>query len=876
MASRKKEKKLIRSLDSVGFYSDFDKSPSLFAALVRSPSPFGKIKSITISDLPEGYYFFTEKDIPGTKTLKINKTQIKVFGSKNINYTGEVLGIIAGPDERVVLSLLDKVSINLDVENLETALENVMKNNENLDEGDSFSDVVDQINEMPSLNTVIAKTQVEENPNVTISTREVKFGLYKVFDINKADEMIFGTNNETFVTSSHNIQEGNVFSSSFDNQAVQTEQKEQIQTEQTAQTAQFSEERQEIQDKHNIQDNLESQEEQKSLENQDLHNSQDFSNKENQTQNESQNTAANEDNSPQNNVNSQQDNAAKKSQPIISDLIYFDDTWEQEISAQSWQETEGVFCYTESSEIHIYVPTKWTYLTQNAVSQVLGIPVENVFIHKTKSSGSYPTGLWKTTQIALQAAVASYITKKPIKLSLTQKEQDLYMKPGVCTKFNYKVAVKPDGHIFAMKITIDIDVGADNPFAQEITDRITLASCNYYKTENLYISTNTHTSRNPPTTISIKVADSQAFFAIENEMQKISSHINILPDEMRLLNANVDSETENNNKIIARLSKKNNLYKAITFPFDIQVGNINHVLAEVIKKSDFNRKYASFQMEANARTDKNTQAFFALPLRGIGLASGYVVSGYNGDSAFDYNTKIEVTLTTDDHLIIHCIKPSEEIQRIWRKTACDILQIPQENIIINSDFQIDQLPENPEDTNSSLGIINELIKRCCTDIQKKRFHQPLPLSSKRSVPRTSKAKWNKEEFSGTPYLATSFAGTVVELELDTYTYNEKIKGIWVTIDCGEVFDEQAAIKTIKLEIQQELGMLVKGKSVTCDKININFIKSNNKSGQIGALIHNTLPAAFSSALSLALVTQLTELPCTEDLLFNLIQNRTKA
>lgn len=830
MPSRKKEKKLIRSLDAVGFYSDFDKPGSLFAALVRSPSPVGKIKSIAISDLPEGYFFFTEKDIPGAKAIKINKTMVKIFGTKNINYTGEVLGIIAGPEERIVLSLLDKVSVNLDVENLETALENVIKNAVTKDSNENFFDVVEQINEMPSLDTVITKSKIEENPNITIATREVKFGLYKSINVQKADELIFGKDkkNEDKENSekTDNVTENSDKNQNSDKPPIQNENSNKIEL----QNAQKYNSKNLLQ--HNIFNDLSSD-----------------------------------------NENSDYISETEKAEILNKELILFDDTWEQEISAQRWEETKGVFCFTEGLDIHIYVPTKWTYLTHNAVAEVLGINLENVFIHKTKSSGSYPTGLWKTTQIALQAAVASYITKKPIKLAFSQQEQNLFMKPGVSAKFAYKVAVEPDGQIFAMKINIDIDVGTDNPFAQEITDRITLASCNFYKTKNLYIFTNTHTSRKPPTTISIKVADSQAFFAIENEIQKISNHINILPNEMRIINANIE---EKNQKKSAKKEEKQVLNDKLPFPFDIQVGNVKEVLDSVIKNSDFNRKYASFQMEANARLNKNAQTFFALPLRGIGLASGYVVSGYNGNSAFDYNSKIEVTLTTEDKVIIHCIKPSDDIQKIWKKTACEILRIPPENIIINSDFQIDQLPENPEDTISSLGIMNELIKRCCSDIQKKRFHQPLPLTAKRSVPRTSKSKWNKEEFLGTPYLAASFAATVVEIELDTYTYNEKIKGIWVTVDCGELFDEDAAIRTIKLEIQQELGMLVKNKTVSCNKININFIKSNNKSGQIGALIHNTLPAAFSSALSLALATQLTKLPCTEDLLFNLIQNRTKS
>ena len=68
-------------------------------------------------------------------------------------------------------------------------------------------------------------------------------------------------------------------------------------------------------------------------------------------------------------------------------------------------------------------------------------------------------------------------------------------------------------------------------------------------------------------------------------------------------------------------------------------------------------------------------------------------------------------------------------------------------------------------------------------------------------------------------------------------------------------------------------MLVRGKSIPCENISISFIQSKNKAGQIGELVRNTLPAAFSSALSLALATQLTRLPCTERQLFELIKQR---
>lgn len=728
MASKKNDsKKLIRSLETSGFYSDFEKEGCLFAALIRSPSPTGKIKSITVPELPEGYFLITSKDLPGTKTIQANKSVTKIFGYGAVSYQGEPLGILFGPDEGIVNQLRDTANITFDVENLESALNNVI--NKQTDDASNFKEFVEQINEMPSLNEVIDKSHIEENPNITVATREIKYGLYKTQTLAQADTKIFEKADYTST-----------------------------------------------------------------------------------------------------------------------------DTWKETLLTPKWQETEGAFAFTEGENIHVYVPTRWTSFTQKSVAATIGISEENVYIHKTKSTGIYPTGLVRTPQLAVQVATASWLTKNPVKLVLSQAEQEDIMVPGVATEITYRTALNKDGRLKALKILIDIDIGYSNPFAQEITDRMAIAAASYYKPENLYIYVNTHTSKNPPTSISQQIVESQVFFAIENEIQKISNLSNIFPDELRLINSTA---------------------KKIGFPFDIPTGDIEGVIKSALQKSDFNRKYASFHMEAIDRAEKDSKPFFALPLRGIGFATAYMPSVYYGQTSFINDTKLEVTLSADEKLIIHMIKPSDVIQEILKNTAAEILQISKQNIQINSEFPYDQIPERPEDSYCSISAMNELVKKCCQDIQKKRFHQPLPITARRGGSIGTKSKWDPKTFRGTPFYTSSFITTVVEVELDTYTYSEKIKGIWVTIDCGELFDEAAALRTARLEIQQELTMLVKGKTVPCDAMHINFIQSGNKSGQVGGLIHNSLPAAFSSALSLALTTQLTELPCTEEQLFQLIRDRTK-
>lgn len=726
------DSKLKISLEAKGFYSDFEKPKIFYAALVRSPTASGKIKNITLNNLPENYYFYTAEDIPQKKTMELNKTKTKIFGYGSIGYSGEPLGIIAGPDEQTVKDLVEQVSVNLDVESLESALKNVINNQKksiiDVKKSQDVSNFVEQINDMPSLDTVVDKSLKEEDSNKIIATREIKSGLYKTQSENLADKELF--ENADFIS---------------------------------------------------------------------------------------------------------------------------EETWTQKLTNPNCQETSGAFCYTEGEKIHIYTATKWTYELQKTISETLNLDPKFIIIHKTKNTGFYQNGLWRTTQIATQTAIASYLSKKPIKLVLSPTEQKKFMAPGTDVKFHYKISLNSAGEIQALKVNIDIDVGFENPFAQEITDRITISSVNYYKTKNLFIHTITHKSKNPPTSISLKNVASQSFFAIENQIQKICSETKLLPYEIRIKNTNI--------------------IKNYDFPFLISIKGIENTIAKTIKMSDFNRKYASFNMEVEDRVEKDSTPFFALPLRGIGISNAYNGAGYLGNSNFSYDSKIEVTLTKDEKVIIHTIKPSEVIQDIWRTTASEIFNLPKQNIQIDSVFDYDEIPKTSEDSFSTIGIVNELIKKCCNDIQKRRFHQPLPLSCKKSVsPRTKKA-WDKENFSGNPFTSISFASTAVEVELDPYTYNEKIKGVWLTINCGELLDKEAVIRTLKLEIQQELTMLVDEKNVQCDNVSIEFIETDNKSGQVGGLVHNTLPAAFSSALSQALATQLTSLPCTEEQLFTLIKNR---
>ncbi|MCR5217336.1 xanthine dehydrogenase family protein [Treponema sp.] len=96
------------------FYSDLSMPSMLYAKVIRSPIKKGIITSVTHPDLPEGYYLFTARDVPGSNLIDTPLGKVPVFSEGNVSYLGEPIGLLAGPDEKTVNKLMDELDIGYD------------------------------------------------------------------------------------------------------------------------------------------------------------------------------------------------------------------------------------------------------------------------------------------------------------------------------------------------------------------------------------------------------------------------------------------------------------------------------------------------------------------------------------------------------------------------------------------------------------------------------------------------------------------------------------------------------------------------------------------------------------------------------------------
>lgn len=96
------------------FYSDLSFPSMLYAKVIRSPIKKGIITSVTHPDLPDGYFLFTARDVPGSNLIDTPLGKVPVFSEGNVSYLGEPIGLLAGPDEKTLNRLLQEIDIGYD------------------------------------------------------------------------------------------------------------------------------------------------------------------------------------------------------------------------------------------------------------------------------------------------------------------------------------------------------------------------------------------------------------------------------------------------------------------------------------------------------------------------------------------------------------------------------------------------------------------------------------------------------------------------------------------------------------------------------------------------------------------------------------------
>ena len=455
---------------------------------------------------------------------------------------------------------------------------------------------------------------------------------------------------------------------------------------------------------------------------------------------------------------------------------------EQESKEQKNKKTE--------KPIVIRTATQWPYHVKRSVARMLGIDREAVSVEPTSLNIHMDGKLWYPSLVACHATMGTFITKKPVRLVLNREEDFLYTPKRCNANIDIASAVDEKGNITASEIEIAVNLGAYGVSAEEILDQICLGSLGYYNIKNLKLTARADKTNIPPQGAFSGFGMAQGFFAMERHVSQIADMASTDPAQWR------------KNRIDSRLILPSGL------------SSKNHVSGEELidaaaKMSDYYRKWASYELLRKSRKGKGIDTGEAP--RGVGIALGFQGNSllYHGEDNGAYS--VEVTLTKESILEIKTSITSsdEDYGRIWGHVASEIMSIEPDMVRIQPLGSPDC---GPSCASRNITLITKLVKKCCMAIRKQRFHDPLPITVRRSAKPQSGVLWDGRFAAGngktldiSGFSKLGMAAAVVEVAIDLVECMPKIRGVWLGIDGGKIISKNRARRCISRSAAQAIG-----------------------------------------------------------------------
>lgn len=94
------------------YTNDVELPGMLYAKTLRSSKSRARILSVDIPELPEGYYIVDKNDVPGNNRIKIIFDDQPYFAEDCVNYIGQPILLVVGPDKEKINELIAGINVN--------------------------------------------------------------------------------------------------------------------------------------------------------------------------------------------------------------------------------------------------------------------------------------------------------------------------------------------------------------------------------------------------------------------------------------------------------------------------------------------------------------------------------------------------------------------------------------------------------------------------------------------------------------------------------------------------------------------------------------------------------------------------------------------
>lgn len=203
---------------------------------------------------------------------------------------------------------------------------------------------------------------------------------------------------------------------------------------------------------------------------------------------------------------------------------------------------EPLACLAEVRDggVVVSVPTQAPFETREQLTKILDLPRERIRVIATPLGGGFGGKL----EIALEgmAAVAAWVTRKPVKIVLGRDESLRTSVKRHPFELDYRVATDAAGILLAVDAKLVCDAGPYTGNSPRVIDQACIFSCGPYRVPNVRIDGKAVLTNNPLGGAFRGYGINQAAVAMESLMDELALKLDLDPFEFRRRNMYVEGD----------------------------------------------------------------------------------------------------------------------------------------------------------------------------------------------------------------------------------------------------------------------------------------------------------------------------------------------
>jgi len=446
-------------------------------------------------------------------------------------------------------------------------------------------------------------------------------------------------------------------------------------------------------------------------------------------------------------------------------------TYETGYQEHVYIEPQGVIALYEPSKISLIGSIQCPYYVKNALINVLGCNEDEVRVEQATTGGAFGGKEEFPSLIACQAVVAAKKMKKPIKLIYGREEDMAYTTKRHPARIKIEAAISKDHEIMGLRTHVALDGGAYIGLSGVVLLRAMIAATGAYTIDNLSVTGDVYITNTVPTGAFRGFGAPQMIFAVEMMIQHIAKELKEDPYKLRM-------------KYLAKTGDVTS-----TSGHFIEPIIMDKMIQKAMAMSDYEAKIKKYSHE-NYSKDISKATY-----KGIGMSWFLHGCGFTG-SGEQVHIKAVVRLKKDElnrvHILVASTDMGQGVKTTFRKLVAHKLNIPMDQVIFENP-DTDKVPDSgPTVASRTMMIVGGLLAKAADQLSQKWKDQEEVMVEER-YKQPDHIKWDEDTLHGDAYPAYSWGINVVEVEVDSVTFEVTLQGAWSVYDVGKAIDEQVIL-----------------------------------------------------------------------------------